>query len=135
MTTEKEREELEEVEMTWRYAILKKKWGGEEYYQVCEEYPGIGYTGPESPLGDTPEELVTVLEMMLEDVKAAIAHKNIIVDGQPYDDYILRKRAKEPTVPFTREELEELIWDETELAEAPTQPSIAPIKNDADDEA
>jgi hypothetical protein len=84
----------------WRYAILEKKHGGETYYHVCEEYPGMGYTDPETPMGDTPEELQIELEMMLADVKGAIAHKNIIVDGAPYDNWRVAELEKEETVPW-----------------------------------
>jgi hypothetical protein len=92
-----EHEEAEE-EFCWRYAILEKKHGGETYYHVCEEYPGMGYTDEETPMGETPEELQNVLEMMLADVKGAIAHKNIIVDGAPYDDWRVKELAKGETV-------------------------------------
>jgi len=89
-----------EEEFHWRYAILEKKHGGETYYHVCEEYPGMGYTDEETPMGDTPEELQHVLEMMLDDVKGAIAHKNIIVDGAPYDDWRTKELEKGETVPW-----------------------------------
>ena len=108
-----------EEEFHWRYAILEKKHGGETYYHVCEEYPGMGYTDEETPMGETPEELQHVLEMMLADVKGAIAHKNIIVDGAPYDDW----RAKELdegevlSVEETEKWLEELAAEEDELDE------------------
>lgn len=94
-----EHEEAEE-EFHWRYAILEKKHGGETYYHVCEEYPGLGYTGAETPMGDTPEELQTVLEMMLEDVKGAIAHKNILVDGAPYDNWRAKELDEGETIPW-----------------------------------
>lgn len=87
-------------EFNWRYAILEKKHGGETYYHVCEEYPGMGYTDAETPMGDNPEELQHMLEMMLEDVKGAIAHKNIIVDGAPYDNWRIAELEKGETVPW-----------------------------------
>ena len=87
-------------EFHWRYAILEKKHGGETYFHVCEEYPGMGYTDAETPMGESPEELQTILEMMLADVKGAIAHNNIIVNGAPYDNWRVAELEKEDTIPW-----------------------------------
>lgn len=125
----------EEEEFGWRYAILKKRWGGQYYYHVCEEFCGVGYSGEETPLGDTPEELLECLEMMAADVRAAIQHENIIEDGQPYDAWLLRERMGGETVEwgggFTEEELEELIADD--IGDLDTIPNGKALENDEND--
>lgn len=110
---------VEEEEFHWRYAILEKKHGGETYYHVCEEYPGLGYTDAETPMGESPEELQHVLEMMLDDVKGAIAHKNIIVDGAPYDNWRAKELEKGETIPWD-DVKDDLFGDLDDIENAPT---------------
>lgn len=114
-----------EEEFHWRYAILEKKHGGETYYHVCEEYPGLGYTGAETPMGETLEDLQTMLEMMLADVKGAIAHKNIIVDGAPYDDWRAKELNEQECLSAeeTKEWLDSLT-EEEDIGNDPTLPFI-----------
>ena len=100
-----------EEEFHWRYAPLVQTYGGKEYYHVCEEYPGVGYTGPNTPMGESMDELITELEMMLKDMKDAQAIGHKIVDGEPYDEWRLRQRDGQEAIPWEEVE-EELFGDE-----------------------
>ena len=115
-----------EEEFHWRYAILETKHGGQTHFQVCEEYPGLGYTGAETPLGESPEDLQTVLEMMLADVKGAIACNNILVEGEPYDDWRAKELDEGDTlsVEETKKWLDDLARDEDDIGNDPTVPFI-----------
>lgn len=58
--------------MSWRYKILKIENQHGSIYQICESYVGdegkaYGHTGPISPMGETPQELIEDLKMMLKD--------------------------------------------------------------------
>lgn len=72
-----------------RYTILQSRHGGIEYYQVCEEVCGVGYTNATNPLGESLEELESDLVNMLEGVRNAIAENRLIVDGSEYDAFLL----------------------------------------------
>ena len=104
----------EDDEFTWRYAPLQVQAGGQTLYHVCEEYPGMGYTDPETPMGESMEELITELEMMLKDMKDAYAIGHVIVQGAPYDDWRTRQLEKEPCVP----------WDEEDFLDLENQPTV-----------
>jgi hypothetical protein len=77
--------------MTWNYGIVKHM-GKFPYYAVHEIYrgepeleakkgTGVGWTeDPVTVTGDSPEELVEALEMMLKDIKGAIAVNEIHED-------------------------------------------------------
>lgn len=97
-----------EDEFSWRYAPLVVKAGGQTLYHVCEEYPGMGYTDPETPMGETLEDLITELENMLLDMKAAAFANHEIVDGAPYDNWRTKQLEQEETVSWD---------DDTELME------------------
>jgi len=66
--------------MTWRYAILKTTTKLGTTYEVCEKYMDgpFGYTGAILAVGDSVEELVETLEMMLSDVKRCIIENDYI---------------------------------------------------------
>lgn len=98
-------------EFHWRYAPLIEKHGGKEYYHVCEEFPGMGYTGPNTPMGETMDELINELEMMLTDMKAARDLGHTIVSGDPYDDWRTRELEAQETISWDEVE-EELFGDE-----------------------
>ena len=85
-------------EFHWRYAPLVIKAGGQTLYHVCEEYPGMGYTDAETPMGESLEELISELEMMVQDMKAAAFIQHEIVQGAPYDNWRTRELDKEPSV-------------------------------------
>jgi hypothetical protein len=113
----------EDEEFTWRYAPLQVKAGGQILFQVCEEYPGMGYTDAETPMGESMEELITELEMMLRDMKAAHFIGHVIVDGAPYDNWRTRELEKEHTLSQeeTDEWLEELAAeDDYDIGDDPT---------------
>jgi len=97
-----------EEEFHWRYAPLVVKAGGQTLYHVCEEYPGLGYTDPEVPMGETLDELITELEMMLQDMKAAAFIQHEIVQGAPYDNWRGKQLEQEETVSWD---------DDTEIME------------------
>lgn len=62
----------EGVEMSWHYRMRKRDFGdGVVWYEMAEFYPDLGVWSSEgeSPLGDTPEELIKTLERMLADAK------------------------------------------------------------------
>ena len=48
----------------WKYAIKKQEWG----YAICEDLGKYGYTEPVIVDGETPEEVIETLRMMLADV-------------------------------------------------------------------
>lgn len=98
----------EEDEFHWRYAPLVVKAGGQAFYHVCEEYPGMGYTDPQTPMGGTLEELITELEMMLQDMKAAAFVQHEVVQGAPYDDWRTKQLDQEKSVSWD---------DDTEIME------------------
>jgi len=100
-----------EKEFHWRYAPLEVRAGGQTLYHVCEEYPGMGYTDPQVPMGESMEELITELEMMLEDMKAAHAIGHTVVQGAPYDDWRAKELDGQETIPWNEVE-EELFGDE-----------------------
>jgi len=104
-------EETEEEEFHWRYAPLEVKHGGITYYQVCEEYPGIGYTNEQTPMGESMEDLIWELENMLEDLKDAYAAGYSVVKGAPYDDWRLKELEGQETIPWNEFE-EELLGEE-----------------------
>lgn len=54
---------------TWKYAILKEHYTNGVWYRVCEEYDGLGHSGEVSPCGESVEELIRCLQMMLYDIK------------------------------------------------------------------
>jgi hypothetical protein len=87
-------------DFSWRYAILKSGQGEETVYSVCEEFTGIGYTEAITPYGETLEDLVVVLVMMLGDVKQAIKDNNIIIEDGPYDSWLSEKLSKEDFIPI-----------------------------------
>jgi hypothetical protein len=100
-----------EEEFHWRYAPLEVKHGGETYYHVCEEYPGMGFTDEQTPMGESMEELITELEMMLQDMKDAHAIGHTLVKGQDYDCWRLKEFEGQETIPWDEVE-EELFGDE-----------------------
>jgi len=106
-------------EFTWRYAPLEVRAGGQVLYHVCEEYPGMGYTDPETPMGESMEELISELEMMLKDMKDAYAAGHVIVQGANYDNWRTRQLEKEPSIP----------WDEYDLGTAPTETKGEPYED------
>ena len=62
--------------MTWNYRIMKRKCPetGEEYYALNEVFYKekgalMAYSERDDIVGDSPEEIVDVLEMMLTDAK------------------------------------------------------------------
>lgn len=74
--------------MTWRYGILKtKQKDGSDWYAIHEFYDdvdeiekaeeaGISWTQDEiAAHGETPEEVIEVLEMMLRDAKSSPVHE------------------------------------------------------------
>lgn len=62
--------------MTWRYTIVMEEEG---YYTVGEQYSGLtGYVPQVVPCGETPEELIQELEMMLQDCRKALKEGTII---------------------------------------------------------
>jgi hypothetical protein len=69
--------------MTWHYNIIETKIKGfptyyqihEVYHDVCRKGDRISYTDAITPIGDTPEELITVLRMMLKDAKHRVVLK------------------------------------------------------------
>jgi len=101
-------QDREEEEFHWRYAPLEVKAGGQTLYHVCEEFPGLGYTDPETPMGESLDELINVLEMMLTDMKAAKFIGHTVVQGAPYDDWRSKEFDKEETVSWE---------DDTEIME------------------
>ena len=67
----------------WNYRIVRHKIARGEYYRVHEVYydmdgePSIIAGDPEAAFGETPDELIAELELMLEE---AIRSKEDIVD-------------------------------------------------------
>lgn len=51
----------------WRYGAFRNKWG---FWRVCEVYDGYGRTGAIQATGETPEELINELRMMIRDLEA-----------------------------------------------------------------
>ena len=49
----------------WRYEAFLDEWG---YWHVCEAYDGYGRTGAILPSGESREELIDVLRMMIRDL-------------------------------------------------------------------
>ncbi len=71
--------------MTWKYAILKTTTKHGTTYEVCEKYytPGkIFHTGAILAVGDSVEELIQTLEMMLSDVKRCIKENDYIEEEE-----------------------------------------------------
>jgi len=63
---------------TWRYCIMKVKHPQEDYFVVGEVYSYKGHTiEPLWPHGETPEELIKTLQMMLKDAQQ---HKKDIIE-------------------------------------------------------
>lgn len=61
--------------MRWHYRARKQLeedgtelWDVVEYYEAGETY-GAGWTSGIEPIGETKEELIKMLEMILQDVK------------------------------------------------------------------
>jgi hypothetical protein len=67
----------------WNYRIVRDKIAGGEYYRVHEVYydmdgkPTIITEDPEAAFGETPDELIADLELMLEHV---LRSKDDIID-------------------------------------------------------
>lgn len=99
-------EDKKEEEFHWRYAPLVVKAGGQTLYHVCEEYPGMGYTDPETPMGESMEELICELEMMLRDMKDAHAIGHQLVQGQDYDCWRLKELEGQEAIPWDDEEVD-----------------------------
>jgi hypothetical protein len=59
--------------MTWHYQIRNLRDTGAVYYDIVDVFEGDGeaplMTVSIAPIANTPEELITVLEMMLTDAK------------------------------------------------------------------
>jgi hypothetical protein len=62
--------------MTWNYRIIKRKCSetGEVYYGLNEVFYTeqgklMAYSENDEVIGDTPEEIIQVLKMMLKDAK------------------------------------------------------------------
>ena len=56
--------------MSWHYQIKEFENKGQKYYQMIEVYSGpYGTSGPITPVGETPSELIRDLEMMLNDAR------------------------------------------------------------------
>jgi len=52
--------------MSWHFVAMKDE---EDDYHVHELYEGYSWTGPIKPYGESVEELIKELEMMLSDVR------------------------------------------------------------------
>lgn len=57
--------------MNWHYQIRKREDKGQVWYDIVEVYPGpIGWScDSQAPTGETQEELIRTIEMMLADAK------------------------------------------------------------------
>ena len=69
---------------TWRYAIEQDG----DLYKVVVEYlendeTQMGYCDASASSTESPQGLVDVLNMMLADVKLAVAEKRVIQSGDP----------------------------------------------------
>jgi len=73
----------------WRYAIIEiSQKGADPAYGVCEEYDvngsweDTGWTGAVQVIADTPEELLTVLDMMKNDIIKSLEEGRRLVDTE-----------------------------------------------------
>lgn len=75
--------------MSWNHRVLRRVYkakdtdGDIETFEVCEAYtgePGLGWTGPIAPFGETLADLKWELESMLKAVERTLAGEDPITE-------------------------------------------------------